>query len=124
MNKSTGQGHSLLLTARQLNGKVIESIAESNPKRALELAEAGAPILARVVELLFTDGAPEVDLFVLGTSDDTAARIAGVVRERFQKKVVGIGVEGVTCDGLQAALDGYEPLPMPAIMPAMCVPWP
>lgn len=75
-------------------------------------------LMARVIEVLFpADGGPEVDIFVLATTDEAAARTARLVRERFQKEVVAIGVEGVFPKALEEAPSAWELLPMPPIVP-------
>lgn len=73
-------------------------------------------VLARMVEALFADGGPEIDLFVLGTTSQPTGRAVGLVRDRFQKDVVVVGIEGAR-DGLGELASEWVPLPMPAVPP-------
>jgi hypothetical protein len=75
-------------------------------------------VLARVIEVLFpAAGGPEVDIFVIGTTDDAAVRAVQLTRERFQKEVVVLGAEGGVSDALRAAASACELLPMPPVEP-------
>ncbi|MBX3470075.1 MAG: NYN domain-containing protein [Planctomycetes bacterium] len=75
-------------------------------------------VLARIIEVLFPDaGGPEVDLFVVATADDAAARAVRLTRERFQKEVVVLGAEGGLSEALATAATATELLPMPPVEP-------
>jgi hypothetical protein len=74
-------------------------------------------ILARMIELLFADGGPEIDGFVVATSEDVAARGVALVRERFSKAVHVVGVEGAVGEPLTSAAESCSCLPMPRLEP-------
>ena len=74
-------------------------------------------LLAQMVEALFTDDRPEVGFLLLGSCEDAAARGVGLVRARFQKDVVVLGVEGGVGPALEAAATRVVLLPLPAVAP-------
>lgn len=74
-------------------------------------------LLARVVEFLFRDQGPEVNEIVLATGDAVAARVIRVVRERLQKDVHVIGVEGALDEELAEAASSCEVLATPVVEP-------
>lgn len=94
--------------------------SREGPQRRREIVRdvVDLEIMARVIETLFPQaGGPEIDRFVLATTDDAAARTARLVRERFQKDVLVVGVEGVLGEPLMQAATAWEHLPMPPIEP-------
>ncbi len=94
--------------------------SREGPQRRREIVRdvVDLEIMARVIETLFPQaGGPEIDRFVLATTDDAAARTVRLVRERFQKDVLVVGVEGVLGEPLMQAATAWEHLPMPPIEP-------
>ena len=75
-------------------------------------------LFAQVIELLFRDAGPEVDALVIASCDPSLARVASLVRERFQKEVRVIGVEGgYGEEELGAAATSWEALGLPQAEP-------
>lgn len=74
-------------------------------------------LLAQVVEFLFRDHGPEVNEIVLATGDAVVARVIRVVRERLQKEVHVLGVEGALDEELAEAASSCEVLATPAVEP-------
>jgi NYN domain-containing protein len=87
--------------------------------RRREIMRDGVPLelFAQVIEQLFRDEGPEMDSIVIATADPSLARLAGLLRERFQKDVRVIGVEEEGQEALVEAATGWEALELPEVEP-------
>jgi len=87
-------------------------------RRDVSCDTVGTELLARMVELLFPlEGGVEIDLFVVATCESVAARALHVIRERFDKPLLVINVEGVETPELAEQSEQVQPLPMPRMEP-------
>lgn len=87
--------------------------------RRREIMRDGVPLelFAQVIEQLFRDEGPEMDSIVIATADPSLARLAGLLRDRFQKDVRVIGVEEEGQEALIEAATGWEALELPEVEP-------
>lgn len=87
--------------------------------RRREIVRDGVPfeLFAQVIEQLFRDEGPEMDSIVIATADPSLARLAALLRDRFQKDVHVIGVEEEGQEALVEAATGWEALELPEVEP-------